>query len=140
MFRNIKIEPNFSFGFTADPSEASEEYNFIYMVGEKQAEISDASEKTRKIDKEVFMAIWDEIGQLNFAQILQENEDDYGYDGYRLTIHIGSLMNELAVTLWLPSETRYEEKGCTESQKFVKLVSKLLALAKENGFNPSFGC
>lgn len=137
MFMLIKLEFSGS-EILVEPLEKADELTFIFMEGEKKAEISDVSDKSKKIDNDVFLSMWDRFINLDFSKILQENLNNEGLDGYTLTIHVGSVMNELAVTLWCPSESKYSEQGCTESAALMKLVNQMMSLAKENGLKTRF--
>lgn len=137
MFKLIKLEFSGS-EILVDPLGKADELTFIFMEGEKKAEISDVSDKSKKIDNDVFLSMWDRFINLDFSKILQENLNNEGLDGYTLTIHVGSVMNELAVSLWCPSESKYSEQGCTESAALMKLVNQMMSLAKENGLKTRF--
>lgn len=139
MFKVISLETVAGFVIETDMEDSSDKLNFLYLEGEKKAEVADASERSVKIDRNVFLSIWNSIIHLDFAKIIEENQDNEGCDGYTLTVHIGSLMNELAVSLWCPSESRYAEHGCTESAALMKLVGQMYAIAEEKGFKTGFG-
>lgn len=139
MFKVISLEISGCFELLEGMEDSSDKLNFLYLEGEKKAEVADASERSVKIDRNVFLSIWNSIIHLDFAKIIEENQDNEGCDGYTLTVHIGSLMNELAVSLWCPSESRYAEHGCTESAALMQLVNQLYAIAEEKGFKTGFG-
>lgn len=139
MFKVISLEIVAGFVIETDMEDSSDKLNFLYLEGEKKAEVADESERSVKIDRNVFLSIWNSIIHLDFAKIIEENQDNEGLDGYTLTVHIGSLMNELAVSLWCPSESRYAEHGCTESAALMKLVGQMYAIAEEKGFKTGFG-
>lgn len=139
MFKVISLEIVAGFVIETDMEDTCDKLDFLYLEGEKKADVADASERSVKIDRNVFLSIWNSIIHLDFAKIIEENQDNEGCDGYTLTVHIGSLMNELAVSLWCPSESRYAEHGCTESAALMQLVNQLYAIAEEKGFKTGFG-
>lgn len=82
------------------------------------------------IESSIFKEFWEEIKKIDFIKTVEENENYYGDDGWRLQLKIIVPNHDIVVSLWWPSKTLYEEKGMTESLKYFEFIEKLVAYAK----------
>lgn len=91
------------------------------------------------IEKSEFEDIWKKLMSLDYPKILEENSDNWGYDGGEKGLFAGSFLNEIGVQLWCPYMERFKESNKTESIKFIAILKDLENLAAKYDFvlNPT---
>jgi hypothetical protein len=83
-------------GFKIDIFPQKDEY---LMLVNNKTEFK-INENEFKINTNVFNKFYNKLLNLNFKEIISENQDISGYDGSTLTIRIGNFQNNLTIDLW----------------------------------------
>lgn len=129
----VKIESAFP------PQEQYNECGFTlsFSESEDEAVLFDLSQDfcSKLVPKEPVGAFVEELRKIDFQKLLWEDEKIQYADGFYIIVEISNNSRDLTLELNNPSMKNYKSGGCTESCKFLELVKKMSAFAKNQGLD-----